>query len=107
MGTSCWSQTMKPSLGGFHGHYMRAYRESINRAPDVVVRLPRGGHQRVGERGQRGVRAVPPVRLVLLHAVDVDLVMPCARMQHAADAGPVCYKPVSRDVSLLSTHPQR
>ena len=71
-------------------------------APDVVVRLPGGGHERVGKGGERGVRAVPPVRLVLLHAMDVDLVVPCARMRHATG---VCHVLLGRchAVMLLST----
>ena len=58
-------------------HNHPAWEQSREDAPDVVVGLAGGGDQVLRERRQGGLRAVPPVRLVLLHAVDVDVVVAC------------------------------
>ncbi len=45
-------------------------------APDVVVGLARRGDQIIGKGEQGLAGAVPSVRLVVLNAMDIDLVMP-------------------------------
>jgi hypothetical protein len=54
--------------------------------PDKVVGLAGRGHQVLGESQQGFLGAVTPVRLVVLHAVYIQLIAALAEDPHAGEA---------------------